>query len=136
MSEVKTAKVTGILQCKPWNGPKGTVYFHKIELDNGEVGEIGKKAENAFKIGDSVTYTSEQTEYGLKFKAVQENNGFRGGNGGGSRGSSASFALSYSKDLMCSMVAAGKTADLKAAEIADATMVVAAKFTNWLKEHE
>lgn len=132
MSEQKTAKVTGILECRKWDGPKGTIYFHKIELDNGETGSIGKKTENAFKVGDSLTYTSEESEYGLKFKAVQ--NGFGGnGFGGKSSGSPASFALSYSKDLMCSLVAAGKTSDLKAQEIADAALVVATKFNDWLK---
>lgn len=129
MSEVKTAKVTGVLGCKSWSGPKGTIYFHKIELDNGEVGEIGKKKENAFNIGDSVTYTSEQTEYGLKFKAVQENNGFRGGQ---QRGSSASFALSYAKDLVCA--AEGKLSSVK--DMTEATLMVASRFHAWLKENE
>ncbi len=129
MSE-KTAKVTGILECRKYDGQNGTIYYHKLELDNGEVGTIGKKKENAFKIGDSLTYTSEESQYGLKFKAVQS-----GGFGGGkSSGSPASFALSYAKDLMIASMPFHQ--DVKVADWVDVTIAAANKFHSFLKERE
>lgn len=131
MSEVKTAKVTEILGCKPWNGPNGTIYFHKIELDNGDIGEIGKKKENAFNIGDSVTYTAEQTEYGLKLKAVQQN-GF--GGGGKSQGSPASFCLSYAKDVCVAMIPAHP--EKTPTEWVATITAMADKFNVWLRANQ
>ncbi len=131
MSEQKTAKVTGVLECRKWDGPNGTLYFHKIELDNGEVGTIGKKKENAFNIGDSLTYTSEESQYGLKFKAAQQGNGFGGGK---SSGSPASFALSYAKDVM--VAAMPLHPEVKVSDWVDVTLAAANKFHNFLKEHE
>jgi hypothetical protein len=136
MSEQKTAKVKEILQKRKWDGPNGTVFYYKLELDNGEIGEIGKKKDNAIHVGEPLTYTSEESDYGLKFKAVTQNGFSGGGFKGGQRGSSASFALSYAKDLTCSMVAAGKTQDLKAVQIAEATIIIACRFRDWLKENE
>jgi hypothetical protein len=134
MSEQKTAKVEDVIQIREWTNPttQQVIYYHVIALDNGDKGSVGKKSRDAVKVGDTLTYTID----GDKIKQVQQN-GFGGGfKGGQQRGSSASFALSYSKDLMCSIVASGKTADLKALEIADATMIIAGRFKNWLKENE
>lgn len=129
---MKTATVTEVLTVRRWDGGQnGPVFYHQIKLDNGDFGSVGKKQENAIKVGDTLNYEIN----GDRIKEVQQN-GFRGGNGGRSSGSPSSFALSYSKDLMCAMVTAGKTHDLKAAEIADATIIVAVKFHNWLKENQ
>jgi hypothetical protein len=136
MSEQKTARVADVIEVKSWNGPNGTIWFHKIELDNGEIGEIGKKQENGIKVGDTLTYTAEQGQYGLKFKAVQAN-GFGGGGfkGGGSRGSTASFALSYAKDLAVANVNKSDR-PLEMDALAAKIISVAAKFNAWLKENE
>lgn len=135
MSETKTAKVTEILQRRKWEGPHGTVYYYKLEMDNGEIGEIGKKKDNAIHVGESLTYTSEDGDWGLKFKAVQENsNGFGGKGAYGSRGSSASFSLSYSKDLM--IAAMPLHPEIPVSQWVDVTITTATKFQNWLKANE
>lgn len=127
---MKTATVQEVLGVRRWDGGQhGPVFYHQIRLDNGDFGSIGKKQENAIKAGDTLNYEID----GDRIKEVLQNN-FRGN--GKSAGSPSSFALSYSKDLMCAMVAAGKTQDLKAHEIADAALVVAVKFHNWLKENQ
>jgi hypothetical protein len=127
----KTAKVKAIIGIREWAGNNGTVYYHKLEMDNGEIGEIGKKKNNAFQIGDSLTYTSEESQYGLKFKAAQEN-GFKGGFK--SQGSPASFALSYSKDIIVAAMPFHQ--EKTVAEMTDACIGIAKKFHAFLKEHE
>ena len=135
MSEAKTAKVKQIVQKRKWDGPNGTVFYYKLEMDNGEVGEIGKKKDNSIHVGETLTYTSEDSDYGKKFKAVQQNgfggNGFRGGK---SSGSPASFALSYAKDVM--VAAMPLHPDVKVSEWVDVTISAANKFHNFLKERE
>ena len=128
---MKTAKVEHISNVRRWDGPSGTVFYHQIRFDNGEFGSLGKKQENAVKVGDTITYELN----GDRIKEIPQN-GFGGFRGGKSQGSPSSFALSYSKDLMCAMVAAGKTKDLTAQQIADSTIVVACKFRDWLKENQ
>lgn len=139
MSE-KTAKINAILSCRDVNTQNGLIYYYKLEMDNGEVGEIGKKKPDAFKAGDSLTYTSEETQYGLKFKAVQNGSfggGFNGRAAGSMRGGNESFALSYSKDVICAMIQAGMLPkDVSSADIAKATMATADKFLEWMNEHK
>lgn len=129
---MKTAKVTEVLDVKEWNGPNGTVFYHKIRLDNGDAGTIGKKTSGSVKAGDTLNYEITETEHGNKIKTVQDNNF----GGKGFRASNASFALSYAKDLMVAQIAAGKTADLLTPAIIDATLIAAGRFQSWLKEHE
>ena len=96
---------------KEWTGDKGTVYYHDIKLDNGDHGQIGTKERLPDKIavGQELTYTIEEGQYGSRIKAVQQSSG------GGFRGRQQepkiqmiSFAMAYTKDL----VVAGKV-DLK-----------------------
>lgn len=138
MSEQKTSTIKSIDGVKPFDGRNGTIYYHKVTLDNGESGEVGKKKNNAFNIGDSFTYTSESSEYGLKFKEVfQGGGGFGGGQRGGGqqRGSSASFALSYAKDLAVANIAkSDKPIDMEA--LSAKVISAASKFQSWLKENE
>lgn len=133
---MKTAKVTGIAGIRPWDGQNGTVYYHTLEMDNDEVISLGKKQENAFKVGDEITYETSETPDGKKrYKQVMPNafggNGFRGGQ---QRGSSASFALSYAKDLMIAAMPFHQ--DVKTSEWVSATVTAAGKFQAWLKENE
>ena len=45
----------------------------KLEMDNGDVGEINKKNEMAFKTGDELTYDVEKNEkFGDKFKEAKK----------------------------------------------------------------
>jgi hypothetical protein len=107
--ETKTAEVAEVLDIRAWDGPHGQIFYHRLKLSNGEVGEVGKKKENAFSIGDSFVYTSEETSFGKKFKEVKEFGGggnFGGGGGGrNAQGSARSFALSYAKDVEVAILA-------------------------------
>lgn len=128
--QAQTATVKSVLGCKPWDGPKGKVFYHTLELDNGVVGQIGKKRENAFAAGDKLTYELEETDRGNRLKEILPNgNGFKSG---GFRGSDASFALSYAKDLTVSLIAKNEKA-ITSAEAADVTITVANRLLAWMK---
>lgn len=109
----KTAKITRTTFKNVWNNPKGgQVFYHEIELDNGDKGQIGCKDQMPEKInpGKELTYTIEVNEKGSKIKAVipaQQNAGNwpKGGRTAPEpRVQMISFAMAYTKDL----VVAGK----------------------------
>lgn len=132
MSE-KTAKITSMSFKSEWTGNNGTIYYHAIELDNGDYGEIGCKSmePDSIKPGSTLTYTIESRQYKgnteYKIKAVRPNN-FNGGGVkkfGGSKesdeGKMVTMSMSYAKDL----VVASK-AEKKLVEQAD-------EIFNWMK---
>jgi hypothetical protein len=105
----KTAKIIKVAFKKEWTGGKEPVYYHELELDNNDKGEIGckEKLPAQLAVGCSLTYTIDGGQYGNKIKAVREKNGF--GTGGFKKGPDpkvqvAGFAMAYTKDL----VVAGK----------------------------
>lgn len=73
-----TSKVKRIEEIKEWAGQKGTVYYHNLEMENGDKINIGKQKQ--LSVGDELTY--EITEHGQqeyqKAKSVNPNNGFKG----------------------------------------------------------
>ena len=74
----KTSKITKLTFKNEWANPKGgSIFYHDIELENGDKGQIGAKEQNPFKLstGQSLTYTIE----GTKIKAVVAQNSFMGG---------------------------------------------------------
>lgn len=112
----KTAKITRTTFKQEWKGTNGSVFYHDIELDNGDKGSVGAKEQMPTKLnpGQSITYTIEIGDRGNKIKAVQEQK--QGGaffGGGGKKGPDpkvqiVGFAMAYTKDL----VVAGKV-DIK-----------------------
>lgn len=107
----KKAKITRTIFKQEWKGDKGSVFYHDIELDNGDKGSIGAKEQNPAKLnpGQELTYTIETGQHGNKIKAVAPAGGGGGFSGGGRRGPEPKtqiigFAMSYTKDL----VVAGK----------------------------
>lgn len=128
---MKTAKVTEVIQIREWPNPKGgSIFYHVIALDNGDKGSVGKKAKGAIKEGDTLNYTID----GDKIKEAFQQNGF-GGGFKAQRGSSASFALSYAKDIAVANIAkSDKPLEMDA--LAGKIIATAAKFQNWLKENE
>lgn len=115
MSDTKTARVVRVLKIRPWEGPHGTVFYHELMLDNGDIGEVGKKKENAFAEGDIFgPYTAEESQYGVKFKEIKETpfGGGGGGKGGGKPFSDPRTMLcSYAKDITVAAIAQGLIVD-------------------------
>lgn len=137
MSETKTSKIQEVGTINRWDGPNGTVFYHTILMENGDRGSIGKKHENAVKIGDTLTYQIELSDRGNKIKEVRENNFTSGGQrfAGAQRGSCASFALSYAKDIAVANInKSDKPFDMEM--IAGKVVASAAIFRKWLKENE
>lgn len=63
---------------KQWDGPKGTLYFHTLEMEDGKEIQLGKKTENAFKTGQEIEYESYEINGKVKFKEITD---FKGGGG-------------------------------------------------------
>jgi hypothetical protein len=105
----KTAKITRTVFKNVWNNPKGgQIFYHDIDLDNGDRGQIGCKEQNPSKIdpGNSLTYTIEADGRGnQKIKAVnpaQQGGGAwkAGGKERDPKVQVVGFAMSYTKDLI------------------------------------
>lgn len=106
----KKAKITRTVFKNEWKGPNGTVYFHRIELDNGDTGSIGAKESMPAKLnpGNELTYTIEpdpDPRGDFKIKAVNTASVGGGGFHGGKKGPDpkvqiVGFAMAYTKDLV------------------------------------
>jgi hypothetical protein len=99
----KKAKITRTTFKNEWTGNGNTVYYHDIELDNGDKGSIGSKEKMPARLnpGTELTYTID----GNKIKAVNAASGGGGFTGGGKKGPDpkvqiVGFAMSYTKDLI------------------------------------
>lgn len=97
----KKAKITRTTFKNEWTGNGNTVYYHDIELDNGDKGSIGSKEKMPARLnpGQELTYTIDNG----KIKAVAPAGG--GFTGGGKKGPDpkvqlTAFAMSYTKDLI------------------------------------
>lgn len=129
----KKAKITRTVFVSEWNNPKGgQVYYHKIELDNGDTGQIGSKEKMPSKLnpGSELNYTIEATDKGNKIKAVMPANagGFKPGARpvADTRAQFIGFSASYAKDI----VIAGKV-DLK-----DMNLLTERIFDNMVKLYD
>lgn len=141
----RTATVRSVERIKPFTNSFGTTYYHDIVLDNGDQGSIGKKAENGIKVGDTLTYTIEPGSHGNKIKQVFEPDAGQfappksEANTGNfqprsNRGSSASFALSYAKDVMIAAMPFHQ--NITTNQWIEATLSAASRFDAFLKEYE
>src|SRR5688572_32150617 len=82
-TEMENEKKSKIKSCRfvsEWAGQNGIVYYHEIELENNDKGQIGTKDKNPDKlnVGQELTYTIESTSRGNKIKAVNAPGGFKG----------------------------------------------------------
>lgn len=101
----KTAKITRTIFKNVWDNPKGgQVFYHDIELDNGDKGSIGSKEKMPVKLnpGSELTYTIDN---GKIKAAVPQNAGGAPWPKGGKQGPEPriqmiSFAMAYTKDLI------------------------------------
>lgn len=105
----KTAKITRTVFKNEWKNPKGgEIFYHDVELDNGDKGSIGTKDKEPAKLnpGQEITYTIETTDKGTKIKLVNPAQG--GGNYQGKkpfvaadpRISNTGYAMRYVVDLI------------------------------------
>jgi hypothetical protein len=104
----KKGKIVRTVFKNKWSAGTGSpVFYHDIELDNGDKGSIGAKEEMPAKLnpGQELTYTIEtDNRGGFKIKAVNPA-GAGGFNAAGKRGPDpkvqiVGFAMSYTKDLI------------------------------------
>jgi hypothetical protein len=102
----KTAKITRTTFKNVWTNPQGgQIFYHDIELDNGDKGNIGSKEQMPAKLnpGNELTYTIEVTDKGTKIKAVTPAANFNRGGGKpqiNPQVQMIGFAMSYTKDLI------------------------------------
>lgn len=132
----KTSKVKRVTFKTEWqkkeNGvPTGNkVFYHDIELENGDSGSIGCKEMSPAKLnpGQELTYTID----GNKIKAVQAPNGFNGGFKAKAPANNASFCLAYSKDIFIAKLQSLGGKEVKEDEI----FSLADKMYNWMEAHK
>src|SRR5688572_28106168 len=103
--ENKTSKITRTVFVSDWAGPNGPVYYHEIELANGDKGQIGSKEKMPAKLnpGSELTYTIEETSRGNKIKAIVAGAPQYQGKGRQQvdpKQQIATFIMSYCKDLI------------------------------------
>tara|TARA_R100000773_G_C4221208_1_gene120222 strand:- start:4119 stop:4580 length:462 start_codon:yes stop_codon:yes gene_type:complete len=74
---IKTAKISKVNNKKEWQGPKGTIIYHDLIMDNGDKINIGKKKDQleGWDITYEITGDIGQQEY-VKAKAAQPEGGF------------------------------------------------------------
>lgn len=130
MSEI-TAKVVEILATRKWDGDRGTVYYQTLKMDNGDTGSIGKKTENHFKVGDSITYTKHQRGEYTDFKEVRSGGGFGGGGRGGGGKSNPQVALECATRVFLERNRVNPV-ETETAKIGDGIVTLANKFNDWL----
>ena len=53
---MKTSIIKEITNVNGWDSPNWKVYYHNMVMENGETISLGKKTENAFKVGDTVNW--------------------------------------------------------------------------------
>jgi hypothetical protein len=110
-------KSATILKCtftKEWKNPKGAiVYYHLLQLDNGDVGNVGTMEKTPAKIKEGTKITYELKDDKLKLISDSSFSGkTKGGGGGGYKKREMTdeeflgYAWSYAKDL----IVAGKKA--------------------------
>lgn len=80
-TQEKKSKIKSCRFVSEWAGQNGIVYYHEIELDNGDKGQIGTKDKmpDKIQVGQELTYTIESTSRGNKIKAVSAAAGFKPG---------------------------------------------------------
>lgn len=69
---MKTSKITEILSIKTREGKNGKLYYHSLKLENGETISLGKKKENAFTVGQEISYTETVDAKGKKKRSEEK----------------------------------------------------------------
>lgn len=110
----KQAKITASQFKNEWKNPTTgqTVFYHSIELDNGDKGQIGSNKQNPdfLSAGSTLDYNID----GDKIKRVQQPKSF--GGGGGYKPDTVGITVGACLNLAVSMYNAGKFDDIKKIE--------------------
>lgn len=83
----KTSKIKSCRFVREWQGQNGTVYYHAVELENGDKGEVGARKQDPEELqpGKELTYTITSREFRgnteYTIKPVRKS-----GSGGGGKG--------------------------------------------------
>jgi hypothetical protein len=77
---MKTSKILEILKINPRDGKNGTIYYITLKLENGETISLGKKKENAFAVGQEISYIETVDANGKK-KRSEPKKAYGGGAG-------------------------------------------------------
>ena len=102
---MKASKIKSVSFDREWSNPNGIVYYHTVEFENGDKGQVGTKEKMPAKlaVGTEHSYELETTDRGNKIKITQPANSFGGGGGKFVQKpfehDAASFAMSYAKDI-------------------------------------
>lgn len=138
MSDTKTAKIQNITK-KEFNDQYKN-WSYALVLDNEDSGFLSCKKE--FSGGEEIEYTIETaiSKAGKEYHKIKlaTANGYSGrGYAASARGANESFALSYAKDEVCAMIAAGLVPEsLTTIQIAETTCKMAAIFKQWLDDNK
>lgn len=76
----KTSKISKIEFKQEWKGQNGTIFYHNIWLENGDIGQIGTKEKLPSKlaVGNELNYDIQTDERGNKIKAISPKSQFNG----------------------------------------------------------
>lgn len=77
---MKTSKILEILSIKTREGKNGKLYYHSLKLENGETISLGKKKEDAFAVGQEISYIETVDANGKK-KRSEPKKAYGGGAG-------------------------------------------------------
>jgi len=122
--ETKTSKVKNVQGNGTYDSQHGTLFKFDYEFEDGAHLSANHKTQNHFKIGDTVEYTVKGSNDSFTWGSVSKpkENNYNGYQGKKNQSSTASFALSYAKDL----VIADKVK-------IDNILPIATKLNDWLK---
>lgn len=133
---MKSSRIKASRFDKEYKGANGTIFYHTVELENGDKGQVGSKtmAPDFLEVGEVFHYTisSKETQKGTQYvlKRVKPPEAPSGESApaqtykGDSR--NASMALSYAKDLAVANIAAAR--EFGSADV----LKVAELFKKWL----
>ena len=115
---MKESRITNCRFTSIWQNPKGgTVYYHKLTMQNGDVGNIGtvEKLPKKIEIGSEITYEIDDNK---KIKLIQsttpapiQKNNYNQNNTKMNNYSKKpddfiGFVIGYAKDIVCAKIAA------------------------------
>lgn len=71
---MKTSTVKEITKVNEWDWPHGKVFYINMKMENWDTISLGKKAEDAFKVGDSISWEDySDASWKIKQREVKEN---------------------------------------------------------------